>query len=44
MPSGLRRAAAQARRFAPNDAADRLARLVLGVTEGAGFASEERAA
>jgi len=41
---GLRRAAAQARRFAPNDAADRLARLVLGVTEGAGFSSEERAA
>ena len=31
MPDGLRRAAAQARRFAPDDAADRLARLVLGL-------------
>ena len=43
-PEGLRRAAAQARRFAPDNAADRLARLVLGVSEPAGFAGEERAA
>jgi UDP-N-acetylglucosamine--N-acetylmuramyl-(pentapeptide) pyrophosphoryl-undecaprenol N-acetylglucosamine transferase len=43
-PEGLRRAAAQARRFAPDNAADRLARLVLGVSQPAGFAGEERAA
>lgn len=45
-PEGLRRAAAQARRFAPNDAADRLAALVLGLSgrEGAGLAGKECAA
>ncbi|HEX2150525.1 MAG TPA: undecaprenyldiphospho-muramoylpentapeptide beta-N-acetylglucosaminyltransferase [Stellaceae bacterium] len=43
-PAGLLHAAAQARRFAPDDAADRLAALVLGLAAGSGFAGEERAA
>ena len=42
--AGLRQAAAQARRFAPGDAADRLAALVLGLTARSGSASVERAA
>jgi UDP-N-acetylglucosamine--N-acetylmuramyl-(pentapeptide) pyrophosphoryl-undecaprenol N-acetylglucosamine transferase len=41
--AGLERAAAQARRFAPQDAADRLAALVLGLAP-AGLAGRDRAA
>jgi UDP-N-acetylglucosamine--N-acetylmuramyl-(pentapeptide) pyrophosphoryl-undecaprenol N-acetylglucosamine transferase len=43
-PEGLRNAAARARGFAPDDAADRLRALVLGLTAEAGVAGEERAA
>jgi UDP-N-acetylglucosamine--N-acetylmuramyl-(pentapeptide) pyrophosphoryl-undecaprenol N-acetylglucosamine transferase len=42
--NGLLHAAAQARRFAPDNAADRLAALVLGPAAGSGFGGEERAA
>ncbi|MGD9614878.1 MAG: undecaprenyldiphospho-muramoylpentapeptide beta-N-acetylglucosaminyltransferase [Alphaproteobacteria bacterium] len=41
-PAGLRQAAMQARRFAPDDAADRLAALVLDMAAGTGFADRER--
>ena len=45
-PAGLREAAARARGFAPGDAADRLAMLVLGLAgrEGAGSVGKVRAA
>lgn len=43
-PAGLRNAAAQARRFVPHDAADRLAALVQGLTTRGGSAGVERAA
>jgi UDP-N-acetylglucosamine--N-acetylmuramyl-(pentapeptide) pyrophosphoryl-undecaprenol N-acetylglucosamine transferase len=43
-PAGLRHAATQARRFTPDDAADRLAALVLGLAARSGFDGEERAA
>ncbi len=43
-PAGLRQAAARARGFAPDDAADRLAALVLSLTARAGSAGLERAA
>jgi UDP-N-acetylglucosamine--N-acetylmuramyl-(pentapeptide) pyrophosphoryl-undecaprenol N-acetylglucosamine transferase len=42
-PEGLCTAAAQARQFVPDDGADRLASLVLGLSPGTGFAGEESA-
>jgi UDP-N-acetylglucosamine--N-acetylmuramyl-(pentapeptide) pyrophosphoryl-undecaprenol N-acetylglucosamine transferase len=43
-PAGLRHAATQARRFAPDNAADRLAALVLDLAAGPRIAGETRAA
>ena len=43
-PPGLLHAATQARRFAPDDAAGRLAALVLGLSAESGVTREERAA